>query len=321
MKRKVSHFISRKFRAVVLLAVSQLVVTSAAVAQADMQEAVQVRSIRFVTPLVEKWIAEYAKVRPDVQVQLAGKDMQADDVDIQLLAAVPAEAQFALTVGRYAILPIAGADNTALASIGNRKLNARQLKTLYFERDIFDEDDDETPSKPPLEVTVYSGANAGSFAHPFAAHFGRQSADLKGKKIAGDDLFLINAVQKDASGVSFNSLNYVFDVTSRQLRDGIVILPLDLKKGFEEIVRQPDLDKTIALLEAKAPELIPVEAFSAVVNTTTNSSALQFLHWVLTEGQKFNHELGFLQLDEKTSEQQQQQLATKSKKNFLLVNK
>jgi ABC-type phosphate transport system substrate-binding protein len=275
------------------------------------QEVIRIKSVKFALPLVEQWISGYAKVNPDARIVIADKDTDSKAIDIQLLISdVQKDSlysnQFYSLVGRYAILPIAGKNNVLLDDLNKKKLNAKRLKELFFERDIWDEDYE--PAKDKFNATVYSGYSTSSVTQSFAVHFGFEPANLKGKKISGDDIYLINAVQKDDTGVSFNNLNYIYDLHSRQLKKEIAILPLDLKKEYSEILAESDLDKLIGLLENKLIELIPVEEIGFVLQNQFDPEVKNFLQWVLSEGQAYNHQFGFLNLDAKTLNQQKEQL-------------
>ncbi|MDR0540674.1 MAG: hypothetical protein LBH19_00515, partial [Dysgonamonadaceae bacterium] len=157
---------------------------------------------------------------------------------------------------------------------------------------------------------VYSGNSSYSVSHSFAGHFGYEVSRLKGKKIAGDDIYLNNAVKKDLKGVSFNNLNYIFDLKSRRLNDGVALLPLDLKKEYAEVLDAQNLDETIALLENREIDLIPVEELAFVLPEKVNPTVIKFLEWALSEGQDYIHSFGFLRLDTKTIAQQQKKLST-----------
>jgi ABC-type phosphate transport system substrate-binding protein len=213
-------------------------------------------------------------------------------------------------VGRYAILPIAGKNNVLLNDLNKKKLNSKRLKELFFEKDVVDDDYDE-PAKDKYHATVYSGYTSSSVTQPFAVHFGYEPSNVKGKKISGDDIYLINAVQKDTTGVSFNNLNYIFDLNSRQLKKEIVILPLDVKKEYSEVLATSNLDKLIDLLENKGIELIPVEEIGFISQNQVNPEVKKFLQWVLSEGQAYNHQFGFLNLDTKTLNYQKEQVETR----------
>jgi ABC-type phosphate transport system substrate-binding protein len=281
------------------------------------QDAICIKSVKFARPLVEQWISGYAKVNPNVNIIIADKDVNSEEIDIQLsISDVQRDSlyvnQFYSSVGRYAILPIAGKNNVILNDLNKKKLNTKRLKELFFEKNELDDDYYE-PAKDKYNATVYSGYNSSSVTQPFADHFGYEVSSLKGKKISGDDIYLINAVQKDETGVSFNNLNYIYDLNSRQLKKEIAILPLDLKKEYNEILSESNLDKLLGLLENSKPiDLIPVEELSFVFQNQIDPEVKNFLQWVLSEGQAYNHQFGFLNLDEKTLNQQKEQLENRA---------
>ncbi|GHT19655.1 hypothetical protein AGMMS4957_04400 [Bacteroidia bacterium] len=274
--------------------------TTSASAQADSQDVIYIKSVKFATPLLEKWIAEYSKVNPEVKIAVADKTVEPESVDIQLLASDGQTAnQKAFTIGRYAVLPIASKNSTVLSTLQKKKLNNKRIKELFFEKDILDDDYDEDDAKDKYNATIYSVVNASSVANAFASHFGYEPSKLKGKKISGDEIYLINAVQKDQNGVTFNNLSYVFDINSRTLKNNIALLPLDLKREYSEVIAEANLDKVIALLETKTIDLIPVEGIQFVASHTPDAQTEQFLQWVATEGQAYNHQFGFLNADKK----------------------
>ncbi|MDR1337373.1 MAG: hypothetical protein LBK22_11145, partial [Tannerella sp.] len=231
------------------------------------------------------------------------------------------EALQATTVpfGKYAVLPIAGKDNALPDELKKKKLNEKRIRELFFEKDVL-ADDYEPDKKERYDVTVYSGNSSSSVSHSFAGHFGYEARSLKGKKIAGDDIYLNSAVKKDAKGISFNNLSYVFNLESRQLNDGIALLPLDVKKEYAEVLNVQDLDETIALLEQKQIDLIPVEELTFVLPGNVSPAALQFLGWALSEGQDYIHPFGFLQLDAKAIARQQKKIS-ELETALLLANK
>ncbi|MDR0835256.1 MAG: substrate-binding domain-containing protein [Tannerella sp.] len=275
------------------------------------QNIIYIKSVNFALPLIKQWISEYAKVNPNVHIVVADKDTDTKEIDIQISISDAQtgnlyENQFYSSVGRYAILPITGKNNVLLNDLNKKRLNSKRLKELYFEKEI--DFDNDASSKEKYNATVYSGYNSSSVTQPFAVHFGFEPSKLKGKKISGDDIYLVNAVQKDETGVSFNNLNYLYDLNSRQLKKEIAILPLDLKKEYSTILEESNLDKLIDLLEEKSIELIPVEEIGFVFQNQVNPEVKNFLQWILSEGQAYNHQFGFLNLDEKTLNQQKEQV-------------
>ncbi|MDR1503351.1 MAG: hypothetical protein LBT43_12960 [Prevotella sp.] len=279
-----------------------LLISSPIFAQDNVNETIYIKSSRFASPLIEKWINEYTKVNPQAQIKLADNSVKAENISLKVVVSDNSKnglqiGEQILFFGRYAILPVIGKDNPLLAEFSKKKLNDKRFKELFFEKDILSEDTNS--SKPDYDVTVYSGNNNESVAHSFASYFGYTSSSLKGKKISGDDAFLINAIQKDKTGVTFNALGNIFDINTRGLKDNITILPLDVKKEYRNYFTESvNIDNVIELLESEPVNLIPVDNIGFAYSPG-NKAVKEFLVWVLTEGKIFNHSYGILNPDEK----------------------
>jgi ABC-type phosphate transport system substrate-binding protein len=315
MNRKV-----KTFSLIVLAAISTSLhaePTDTSVSSAQ-QETISLKSIRFADALLEKWVAEYTKTHPGVVLSIAGKD--ASDASVEVVPSGIQDELEATTVsfGKYAVLPIAGKNNALPDELKKKKLNGKRIRELFFENDILSDDYEPDRKEKYDDITVYSGNSSYSVSRAVAGHFGYEAGSLKGKKIAGDDIYLNQAVKKDVKGISFNHLNYIFDIQSRQLNDGLTLFPLDVKKEYAEVLQ--NLDETIALLENKRIDLIPVEELTFVLSKNPNPATLRFLAWALSDGQAYIHSFGFLQLDAKTIAQQQKKLST-LESELLFANK
>lgn len=286
----------KSFRLIQLVAVLLLFSTSA-IARQNSTVRVFVESPRFALPLVEKWASEYEKAHPGIEIVLTSEKSAGETPDLSLVSIVSDETfttDQVLYTGRYALLPVANEENPLLDELNKKRVNSSRLVELFFEKDGPDTDSD-VSKKRKHDVTIYSGNNADSFAASFAAHFGYEPVDLKGRKISGDDIYLIHAVQNDNEGVTFNNLSYLFDIETRRLKEGLALIPLDLKKEHREVLHQGDIDKTINLIENESIPLIPVEDFGFIYGDN-NLQARNFLAWILAEGQQYNHAFGFLQV-------------------------
>lgn len=281
------------------LAVAILFSTNA-IAQQSSKEVVYIKSARFAAPLIEKWVSEYQKVNPQREVRILAAQSTEEEVDLDFISSKSTEEEsgnrLVSYIGRYALLPVTNADNPLLGDLKRKRLNEKRLEGLFFEEGILGGESDSS-KKGKYDITIYSGTNANSFAGAFAAHFGYSTADIKGRKISGDDIFLINAIQKDNAGVTFNNLAYIFDIETRGLKNGLALIPLDVKKDQWEKLYEGDIDKTITLLEEEKIPLIPIEDIGFAYQGD-NVEAKRFVQWVLTEGQQYNQQFGFLKTEE-----------------------
>lgn len=124
-------------------------------------------------------------------------------------------------------------------------------------------------------------------------------------------MFLNYAIKKDSIAITYNTLNNVFDTETRQLKEGLSVLPINIRNEQKEAFTT-NLDAVIRILESSKIDQIPVEKFGFIVNTVNNSNEITaFLNWVLTDGQKYNKDLGFLALDNTQIAEEKRKIETK----------
>lgn len=277
------------------------------------QNTIYIHSAKFSSSLVDKWIEEYSKVNPQLVIKQV--DKKTASIDLEFVANEQAaddnDSRQVTYVGRYALLPVTAKENPQLDQLVKRKWNKKDIRNLFFIDDPLAEDSNNKKNKVQNQVTVYSSNGSASGAVAFASHFGYVVSDLRGKKISGDDIFLLNALQKDHTGVTFNNLSYIYDIQTRQLKKDIALLPLDIKKDQLEAIQSENIDETLSVLEKQNIELIPIQSIGFAYNESDNHGVKDFLRWVITDGQKYNHTYGFLNLDEKTLSYQQKQIEEK----------
>lgn len=253
--------------------------------------------------MIEKWVTEYKRENPNSKLCVktgSEKDETAPAISV-VVNAVPGSRtneDRLVYAGRYALIPVSNKRNPLLERI-RKGLKRNELRNLVFEKDPAEMEEDED-DRPKYAVTVYSrGGRNSPTTLALAGFFGASPERIRGKKIIGDDIFLLHALQKDPSGIAFNTLNYVYDLKTRRLKDHLAILPLNLKSGQKEALLSQNVDHVISILEASDIETIPVEKFGLLIPAeyADNEDVLRFVGWVTANGQRFNHELGFLMLD------------------------
>lgn len=247
--------------------------------------------------LVEAWKEAYQQNHKNVTIIVTTKKTPQADLAYTV---DKVEGKEVALVGRYAILPITSVENPLIADLKQKEWSKSDLKKLYFSSldEDLDEDDEANRGKAGKlreKLTVYSGANASSAAAVFAEHFGFEVSELRGNKISGDDLYLLNAIDEDKQSITFNNVAYLYDTASRQLKSGITVLPIKVKDNVEKVLQEGNLDATLQVLEEESTDLIPVEDFGFTYNAQ-NAQAQLFLKWVISEGQKYNNQNGFLRL-------------------------
>ena len=288
--------------------------TAFAAETVSVKEPIVISGTKFTYPLIEKWIAEYEKVNPNANIKLAAKANASQPADLSIIAHQPGQNELQpnqeiVYAGRYALLPVTNNNNPLLAITAKKGLNKKELDKLFFE--VVDYDSDEPVQKSKFKANIYSRDNQACASTALAGYFGHVSSEIRGKKVFGDDIYLLSAIKKDSIGLTYNNLGYLYDVVSRNLKEGIALLPLDLKKEAKTI-QSGNLDEVLSVLESTKVETIPVEKIGFIYSQQNAKKELSaFLKWVLTDGQKFNHEKGFLNLDKQALAEQESRLSDK----------
>ncbi len=271
-----------------------------------------IKAPRFARPLVEKWISEYAKVEPGIQFIIAKGSQTKDNINLNVVfdnqEANTKDFSHIVYFGETAVLPITARSSEAARLLEGKHLNAKKLKQLFFLNDDLEEDTKK--NKQFEQIIIYSGSNASSVAVSFAQNLGEEASSFRGKRISGDDLFLNTALSKDPLGVSFNALPNIFDLKSRHVKDELTIIGLNLKKGFAESINdEGSLDNVLQQLENGKPAEIAIEKVGISYHVA-DDAINHFLEWVLENGTKYNHEFGLLNLDQKVTQAQIEQVKT-----------
>ncbi|MDX2195811.1 MAG: hypothetical protein NW207_05290 [Cytophagales bacterium] len=266
---------------------------------------------RFTYPLVEKWIAEFKKEYPNVPFRIiarGGTNVDSANLIINAHKLLPEEIKggnYVVNIGRYALLPIANAKNPLVAEWQKKGIKEKNLKKLFFKKydPYTTEEEAKEKDKKEYKPTVYTRAQKACAPITFAANYGFVQDDIVGKPIGGDDKHLIMVVEKDTNGITYNNLGMIYDIYSREVKNKLSIIPIDLNnngKLDENETFYQKLDDVIARLEKGNIPEIPIEYINISYPAQTiesNRNISLFLEWVLTKGQKFNHELGFLDFE------------------------
>lgn len=274
-----------------------LTASSLSWAQTSDQDTYTIRAPRFAQPLVEKWINEYNRAAPRMQMRLASPGERAD-VSFTVYKDVDSSDDHTVWFGQYAILPVTAREGQAAQYFAHHRLSKKKLRDLFFIVDEFDNTPEKDKQKRAL--VAYSCSHAHCLANAYAEYFGVSAASLKGKRISGDDAFLTTAINRDQEGISFNALYNLYDLGSRRLKSDVSIIPLDVKKQQAQLLTDDtDLDHLISLLESERVDGIPVQQIGLSFSSP-DERLTRFLNWVVTIGREHNHEFGLLSLDDKT---------------------
>jgi phosphate transport system substrate-binding protein len=261
-------------------------------------------------PMAIKWGEEFSKAHPkvriDVQAGGAGKgiaDALAGAVDFGMVSRGihPIEVErgaFAIAVCKDAVVPTLSAKNPLLSQVQKTGLKKDAFIAIWITEtaktwgDILGIPDNRA-------VHVYTRSDACGAAETWAEFLGRRQEDLRGVGVYGDP-GLAEAVRRDPLGLGFNNINYAYDAKSKKPVAGIAILPIDLdgngKIDDVESFYQDREAVTEAIARGAYPSPPARDLYLVTKGRPQDPLVVEFLRWVLSEGQKFVPETGYIVL-------------------------
>ena len=150
-----------------------------------------------------------------------------------------------------------------------------------------------------IPVHVYTRSDACGAAETFAAWLGAKQEDLEGTAVFGDP-GVTSVVQRDKVGIGFNNIAYAYDINSKKPYRHIAVIPLDLngngKIDPEEDFYATSTELNAAIAEGKYPSPPARNLFLVSNGKPMKPEVLAFLEFILTDGQQYAPEVGYIGL-------------------------
>lgn len=269
-------------------------------------------------PMTVKWSEEYRKIHPDIRIDIsaggAGKgitDALSGMVDLGMVSRSITKEEtekgaWYVAVTRDAVLPTINSKNPELKIILEKGITKKVFEGIFLTGDIKDwgkaVNDNSTEN-----INVYTRSDACGAGEMWAKYLGKKQEDLKGTGVFGDP-GMADAVKKDVNGTGYNNVIFAYDINTKKKYDGLEIIPLDLNDNG---TIDPDenfygtLDEiSKAIKDGKYPSPPSRDLYFVSKGKPVNENVLNFLKWILTDGQKFVSEGGYVELKiEKISEE------------------
>jgi phosphate transport system substrate-binding protein len=262
-------------------------------------------------PMMTRWAEEFQKTYPGVQFDIsaggAGKgmtDVLSGAVDIGMVSRtikVEEEVQGAywIPVTKDAVFPVINAKNPVIAEIREKGIGQEVFRKIFITGEVTSWG--EVIGKPEItdKIHIFTRSDACGAAEEWAKFIGGLQEDLLGIGTNADP-GLLEAVRNDPLGIGYNNLGYAFELSSGMVVDGVFVVPIDINNSG---VAETD---EIAKNQATAVDLIasgiypspPARDLNLVTNGKPTSLVQAFLKWILTDGQKFVNESGYVKLPE-----------------------
>ena len=262
-------------------------------------------------PMVDRWADEYRKLNPEVRFDIsaggAGKgisDALNGMVEIGMVSReiYPEEMKngaFPVAVTKDAVVAVVSDLNPAINDIMTRGLKKDAGNNIWI-TGRYTTWGQAFGGKSTSPIHIYTRSDACGAAEMWAKYFGKKQEDLLGVGVFGDP-GLAQAVKKDPLGIGYNNIGYAYDAKTRQQIKGMKVVPIDLNNNGtidndEKFYTSLD-DLMAAIASGKYPSPPSRELFFVMKGNPKNNKVLSgFIRWVLTDGQKFVNEAGYISL-------------------------
>jgi phosphate transport system substrate-binding protein len=271
-------------------------------------------------PMAVKWAEAFKSLHPKVKIDLsaggAGKgvtDALSKMVDIgmvsrEIYAEEIKKGAYGIAVTKDAVVATMSASNPLLTEILSHGLKKEAANHIWI-TGRYKTWAQATGIKSNAPIRVYTRSDACGAAESWARYLGKKQEDLLGTGVFGDPGLAL-AVLKDPLGIGYNNIGYVYNAKTKQLNPGLKVLPLDLNNNGKI---DPDenfyntLDQVIgAIASGKYPSPPARDLYFVTSGKPTKKVVVEFIKWVLTDGQKYVREAGYINL---TKEKLEQELA------------
>ncbi len=262
-------------------------------------------------PLANKWAEEFGKLHPDVRFNIsaggAGKGMAdalGGAVDLGMVSRdikdeEKTKGAWPIAVTKDAVIPTMSVINPVVTALKEKGLTKDEFRKIFITNELKTWGQ-AVESSSTDKINVYNRSDAAGAGATWAQYLGGKEQDeIKGLGVFGDP-GLAEAVKKDPLGIGYNNIIYIYDLTSKAKYPGIDVVPIDVN-GDNKITTDEqfydDMNQLVAAIaDGRYPSPPARELYFVSNGKPKNEAVTVFLKWVLTEGQKYVAETGYIQL-------------------------
>jgi phosphate transport system substrate-binding protein len=273
-------------------------------------------------PMTVKWAEEFMKENPGTRVDIsaggAGKGMTdalAGMVDLGMFSREITQAEtdkgaWHIAVAKDAVLPTISASNPVLPLLKQHGMTRKDFQVLFL-KDKNHHWEEFFEGETSTKINVYTRSDACGAAEMWGKYLGENQESLQGIGVYGDP-GMADAIKNDANGLGYNNVVYAYDMNSRMIYDGLEVIPLDIDEDGK-ISPEEDfygtLDQVMEAIRTGTYPSPPARELYFVANGKPDDPVvIAFLAWILTEGQNFVGQAGYVKLPEDKTESELRKL-------------
>jgi phosphate transport system substrate-binding protein len=275
-------------------------------------------------PLNLKWSEEYKKAHADIIFNIqpggAGKgltDVLYGNTDVGMFSREISDNElnkgvWYIALAKDAVFPVINSKNPYLDSLIKRGVTKKELKDIFIDGNLLTwENLSGMKGEIEHKINVYTRSDASGAAESWAAYFNVHQDNIKGVSMMGDP-GIADAVKKDVDGIGFNNTQYIFDMQTGNKIQGIDILPLDVNENGKIDSAEnfyTNLNSVEeAVLNGNYPSPPVRDLYFVCKQKPTNQLILDYFKWVLTDGQQYIKDAGYIPLPDDVIKEQLKKL-------------
>lgn len=294
--------------------------TAAPAAAAGEAVSISVSGAFALFPMMTVWAEEYSKLNPnvtfDVQGGGAGKgmtDMLTGAADIAMLSREARQEEldqgsFLVPVTIDAVIGTFNANNPYVDAVLARGITPEIANGIWISSTTTTWGQ-WLGTEATETINVYTRSDSAGAAEMWSKFAGGSTQeDLKGIAVNGDP-GLAEAVRQDPLAVGFNNIGFTYDPATGQPNEGLQVIPIDLNANGQIDPEENFYGTRDELTQAIADQVFPfppARVLYLVTKGEPSPAISDFYRWVLTDGQAFVPDAGYVAL---TADKLQEALA------------
>lgn len=262
-------------------------------------------------PMAVKWAEEFRKLHPNVRIDISGggagkgiTDALTGMVDLGMVSrAIHVEeirrGAFVIPVAIDAVVPTINAKHPRINDVLRRGIS-REAANKIFITGEYKTWGDLLGTSYNAPIRLFTRSDACGAAETWAEYLGnKKQEDLLGTGVFGDP-GLASAVQRNALALGYNNIAFAYNSRTRKPNTGLIVLPIDINSNGrvdpEENFYATSDQLVKAIADGRYPSPPARELYLVSRGKPQKPVVVAFIRYILTEGQKFNVPLGFVNL-------------------------
>ncbi|MFC2136753.1 PstS family phosphate ABC transporter substrate-binding protein [Bacteroidota bacterium] len=263
-------------------------------------------------PITVLWADEFQKIYSEVKIDIsaggAGKGMTdalSKTVDLGMFSREVSQQELEkgawyIALTKDAVLPTINASNpyiNDLKTIGITKTKLIDLyvngKITYWE-EIFGISGNN-------KIKIFTRSDACGAAAMWAQYLNTTQEELLGLGVFADP-GVADAVKNDKYSIGYNNVVYIYDINTRNKYKNLEVLPIDLNENGKIDPVENFYSSIDSVMKAIKENIYPSpparDLYFVSQGKPEKKEVLKFIEWILTEGQKYVSEAGYVQFSE-----------------------